>query len=482
MIKNERQYRISKAQLLSFQEALANLNNTARPVGVDPRLVSAQREAMVCDVEELEANLSEYEALRDGKLVRFVADSFAEVPLVLIKARIAQGLTHKDLAARLQLKEQQVQRWESTDYSGASVDTLKQVIDVLGVECREEMFIPNRQLTPAKFLHNLVQAGVPQEFALSRLLPAPLSAALAETGGKAGFRDIFQAASIIGRIFSTSLGELLSLTPPTLDFGATATARYKLPARAKGTLVDAYTVYAHYLGALLVEAIVPRRSSTGLSDWRKVHAYLVADGGPPTFRKLLGFVWRMGIVVLPLRAAGAFHGAVWKISGTFVVVLKQGAEMESRWLYDLLHELGHIAHKHVSDDAAVVEAEPISPRCETDREEEEANGWAESALFNGEIEQLEEACVKACDGKMERLKVVLPDVAKRFNANLGSLANHMAYRLAAQGQNWWGAANNLQLQQENPFGVAREALLSKVNLHRLNPIDRSLLLRALTDD
>ena len=52
---------------------------------------------------------------------------------MLVKARIARGMTHKDLADRLNLKEQQVQRWEANDFAGASIDSLKAVSEALGV-------------------------------------------------------------------------------------------------------------------------------------------------------------------------------------------------------------------------------------------------------------------------------------------------------------------------------------------------------------
>ena len=56
----------------------------------------------------------------------------AELPSVLIKARIAQGLSQKDLAERLGLQEQQIQRYEATDYASASLTRIKEVVSALG--------------------------------------------------------------------------------------------------------------------------------------------------------------------------------------------------------------------------------------------------------------------------------------------------------------------------------------------------------------
>ena len=54
-----------------------------------------------------------------------------------IKARIAQGLSQKDLAERLKLKEQQIQRYEATDYASASLNRIKEVVTALGIDIGE---------------------------------------------------------------------------------------------------------------------------------------------------------------------------------------------------------------------------------------------------------------------------------------------------------------------------------------------------------
>jgi len=149
------------------------------------------------------------------------------------------------------------------------------------------------------------------------------------------------------------------------------------------------------------------------------------------------------------------------------MVLKQTMQLESRWLYDALHESGHIKNGDVTDDNSLIEDQEISPET-SGTEEEAANEWAEDTLFDGRSEELEEACTKACHGQLQRLKAALPEVAKEFNVNLGSLANHMAYRLKEQHENWWGAAQNLQRENCNPFDIAREILLQRMNLSSLS--------------
>jgi HTH-type transcriptional regulator / antitoxin HipB len=52
----------------------------------------------------------------------------------LIKARIASGLTQKDLAEKIGVQEQQIQRYEANHYGSASFDRLRTIANALKVE------------------------------------------------------------------------------------------------------------------------------------------------------------------------------------------------------------------------------------------------------------------------------------------------------------------------------------------------------------
>lgn len=138
MIKNERQYRITKAQAQRFEQALADLANCAEDKKQEnPILFEAQRSALESQLDDLREELTEYEALtihgNDEPLV-FELDSLEALPLALIKARIATKLSQKDLAERLGLKEQQIQRYEATEYASANLARVIEVSQVLGMK------------------------------------------------------------------------------------------------------------------------------------------------------------------------------------------------------------------------------------------------------------------------------------------------------------------------------------------------------------
>jgi ribosome-binding protein aMBF1 (putative translation factor) len=88
------------------------------------------------------ARNSPTEALRDGQVRVLQLDSLSALLDTLIRARVAAGLTQRELAARLGLKEQQIQRYEATRYSGVSLERLQSVMDALGIRIHEEIHLP----------------------------------------------------------------------------------------------------------------------------------------------------------------------------------------------------------------------------------------------------------------------------------------------------------------------------------------------------
>ena len=117
MIKNERQYKITKSQIANFEAALAEL---AQRTGSDSRLRKIEEDALRSQLDELRDDVERFEQLRSRGRRPIHLESFDELPRALVEARIVAGLSQKELAERLGLKEQQIQRYEATEYSSAS--------------------------------------------------------------------------------------------------------------------------------------------------------------------------------------------------------------------------------------------------------------------------------------------------------------------------------------------------------------------------
>lgn len=135
MITNEKQYKSTRASIEKLAEALAALET---PIGDLPEvLVKAQRSALHSQIDELEEDTRFYEDLRAGKISEFSAESLHDLPDILIQARIARGMSQKDLGDFLGVAEQQIQRYEADRYRAASLDRLTEVADALSVRIVE---------------------------------------------------------------------------------------------------------------------------------------------------------------------------------------------------------------------------------------------------------------------------------------------------------------------------------------------------------
>lgn len=138
MITNERQYKISKMQLSRLKQAVEGFDLAAvsARIGSDV-LAIAELNALKSEKEVLDEQVNDYEALKSGVVTVLKAATLKELPSILIRARIAQGMSQRDLAQNLGLKEQQVQRYESEEYASASLRRLEQVADALHLNISE---------------------------------------------------------------------------------------------------------------------------------------------------------------------------------------------------------------------------------------------------------------------------------------------------------------------------------------------------------
>ncbi|MBD2384023.1 helix-turn-helix domain-containing protein [Cylindrospermum sp. FACHB-282] len=140
MILNERQYMITKAQIKKFELAIANIKNTPPPEDKNQKLrYQSHLESLNGQLEELREQVEEYQNLKERKIDRLECSSLEELPEALIKARIFRGLTQEQLAERLSVKEQQVQRDEANKYANSSFTKILKVQRALNIEIREEV-------------------------------------------------------------------------------------------------------------------------------------------------------------------------------------------------------------------------------------------------------------------------------------------------------------------------------------------------------
>ena len=352
--------------------------------------------------------------------------------------------------------------------------------DALGLRIKNDILLP---VAPGGFdglVNKLRQVGLDRDFLLSRLLP---SADAALAAGEVVTRDdtalTAKAGAALERVFGWTRDNLFGAQALQAPRFAAAEARFKMPAGRKQATTSLYAAYANYLAVVALKGARPLLTKAIPTDAAAMRRCIAEHRGAIDLRNALHAAWDLGVVVLPLRDRGTFHGACWRYEGRNVVVLKQTSRHEARWTFDLMHELFHAGQRPESETLEVVEADETSAERRNSDEEIAASQFAGDVLLDGKAEAVAQACVKAAKGSVERLKSVVPTVAAQNKIEVGALANYMAFRLSWQGVNWWGAAANLQADDGDPWIIARDVFVERFPYEVDNELDRQLLDRAL---
>ena len=132
MIKNELQYKLTRTSMEGFETRLNWLR--ANPEGrsdIDPVIARAEEDALESMIEELQEELRAYERTKSGDVDMEPLLAVDRIACALISARIARGLTQKQLASLVGLKEQQIQRYEARDYANVDLGRVQEIAKAL---------------------------------------------------------------------------------------------------------------------------------------------------------------------------------------------------------------------------------------------------------------------------------------------------------------------------------------------------------------
>jgi transcriptional regulator with XRE-family HTH domain len=132
MIKNERQYQNTQKKLKEFQLALDQITMDAQHI--NDKAMSIKVGLFTSQLAMLTDEIDEFNRIKEGRVVSFHFDSLQDLSGVLIKARIAKGWTQGELAGKLEIPEQSIQRYETNDYESADLVRLVQIFEALELE------------------------------------------------------------------------------------------------------------------------------------------------------------------------------------------------------------------------------------------------------------------------------------------------------------------------------------------------------------
>lgn len=475
MIKNQRQYSLTKNNVVMFTDALARLKEEECPNDVDPLMFKAQFDGIESQLNTLLTEIEEYEALRDGKVESLCLVGLEELPLGLIKARIAQGLTQKQLAVLINVKPQQIQRWEQEDYENVGFVKLVEIAKALELNISEHIELPSK---PKSAISALKSHGIDKNFLKARLASNDAQYRL----GTFSDADLLGAAAgRLYKIYGMRVAANGVIFSDDRFKTASAGARFKIPQNADKTKVTAYAVYAHYLAEIVSSATRHLPLKTIPENWTELKEVLCGSKSPD-FETILRGAWAMGIPVLPLSDPIHFHGVCWRFEYRNVIVLKQSMQYSSRWAFDLLHEIHHAGESPELHTLELVAGEATDAERRDSDDEHHANNLAGDVLFSGRAQRLYDLVVSQAGGQVVRIKSSVISVATAEKVNVADLANYVAYKLQKDKFiSLWGVANNLQPTEENPLSIARKVFMENFDFGKLNKDDCELLKQSLQD-
>jgi HTH-type transcriptional regulator / antitoxin HipB len=128
MIQNEHQYKITQGEIKKLQQVLEKLLEQSEILSAQQ--LAAMQNSFQTQIDRMQVEIREYNDLKMGK-VEITMGSIEDLPKVLIQKRIGLGMTQKELAAKLGIKEQMVQRYEASGYESIGFQRLIEVWNAL---------------------------------------------------------------------------------------------------------------------------------------------------------------------------------------------------------------------------------------------------------------------------------------------------------------------------------------------------------------
>ncbi len=142
MIRNENEYREAVRRLedqeARIQQQAAELRSMKLSKSEQKRVLDPIQSFH----DQLQEEIASYERLKRGEFD--AVSNFEGLGRLLIALRIANGLTQRELAERLEVSESQVSRDERNEYHGVTLERANRILEVLKAEIRTTVVSPGR--------------------------------------------------------------------------------------------------------------------------------------------------------------------------------------------------------------------------------------------------------------------------------------------------------------------------------------------------
>jgi transcriptional regulator with XRE-family HTH domain len=422
---------------------------------------------VMVDESAIEVPWLDVRALSDDELANHLAsrahDQAQHVGHQVRLLRERRRMTSRELAERAGISPQSLSRIERGRHD-VVFSTLRRLLAAMNFELTDLASMEAVEINPPQVRAALIATGLARD-TVDRVLY--------------GANDAASVLARVRNIFGWAATDLAGPgLPPVLGAPAFA-GRRKEQARDRRAAMT-YVLYAHKVALLADQASERPSYRRPPDDPKMLGDEIREEHGDLRFESVAHYCWDHGIAIVPLVDRGQFHGACWLIGDRPVILLKQTNALDSRWVFDLGHELFHVLHHLDAGRDAIIEFEEIGHE-QHDAEEEASSDFSET-LQLGDADRLAQAVVSAAGGNGQRIWKQVEPIATREGVHPGVLANYMAYRLAHQGiSQGWGAAANLQREDQSAPQTARRLLLEHIRWERLTDDDALVLEGALSD-
>jgi HTH-type transcriptional regulator / antitoxin HigA len=385
LITNERQEREVSALIEQIGQALSSEQILRQIVeGLPPEVLDGVRRSLVAERDELINGLDAYRSAQEGDVAPLKSRAGNDLGALLVAARVAKGWKQKELARRLFLPEQQIQRYEAERYRSISLSGLLRVARTLGIRLSadidqplQEPWLPSYEMSSSDFQKVLKHAR--------------------ENGwlDKADQSDE-NGISQLKRTVAEHVGEFG--TPSLLRTGL------NIHDLSKDWFLLAWKAQVTRKAQRQIQRRKPKYRPLNMSWLSQLVKLSAHDDGPVQAKEMLA---EQGItlVVEPQIAGMRVDGAAFLIDDHPVIGLTLRLDTVDNFWFTLMHEIGHVI-LHYRTGLASGFFDDFE-HLEIDEMEDEANRFAQNLLIPDAVWSRSPARIAKTAEPVERLAVQL---------------------------------------------------------------------------
>lgn len=381
LITNERQEREVCALIDQIGEALSSDQVLQQIVdGLPPEILDAIRRSLVAERQELIESLEAYRMAQGGDVTGLKARAGNDLGALLVAARVAKGWKQKELARRLFLPEQQVQRYEAERYRSISLSGLQRVARTLGIKLTahidqplQEPWLPSYEMSSSE---------------LQKVLKHARENGWLDKADQSDDNGISQ----LRRTVAEHVGEYG--TPSLLRTGL------NVHDLSKDWFLLAWKAQVTRSALRLIQRKKPKYRPLNMSWLSELVKLSAFDNGPLRAKEMLA---EQGIllVIEPQIAGMRVDGAAFLIDEHPVIGLTLRLDTVDNFWFTLMHEMGHVI-LHYRTGLASGFFDDFE-HLEIDEMEEEANRFAQNMLIPDAVWSKSPARIAKTAEPVERL-------------------------------------------------------------------------------